>query len=510
MSKRLMLLLALVFVAGMTCAAFAETQSVKVSGDLEFMSVFRDTMDLKGRDNWYHGDDASLSYRTRDTGKNDNIFLTFARLRVDADLTDNVTATIRLLSEMMWGKEDSHDDDDVFGPSDRLRDSDNKVYLDLAYATLKEFLYSPLTLVVGRQELHYGNDMIIGDGRGPTNRLDDRGSVPCDLSKRKSFDAVRAILNYDPLVVDVVYSKIRSTLEYEEAGRNATYERVGNRRDDDIDLYGVNAKYDFGNRVPMLKNTIVEGYYWYRRTGPRAYYPTGAGTVPNDYKSDQLHTFGGRVSTEPIENLTFQAEGALQRGRYNSDYGTTAGKHVADYNAYAVETAVTYTWKKSKYTPSATVLFAQFSGENNNWDSAATHQYRGWDPMFENQTFGHIANALLPQTNVRLIGLTGSMKPKDDVTAKLEYYNYWFVNPWGPDTTLTDYYGNAIGTKNDRHAGHEIDLTLTYDYTEDVQFNLLGGIFIPGGQFSRETSPTNTGSNNHAASEVIGSMKVTF
>jgi hypothetical protein len=59
------------------------------------------------------------------------------------------------------------------------------------------------------------------------------------------------------------------------------------------------------------------------------------------------------------------------------------------------------------------------------------------------------------------------------------------------------------GIKGDnKNAGQELDLTLTYDYTEDVQFNLLSGMFVPGGAFIDQ--------NSHIATEVVGSMKVTF
>jgi hypothetical protein len=62
---------------------------------------------------------------------------------------------------------------------------------------------------------------------------------------------------------------------------------------------------------------------------------------------------------------------------------------------------------------------------------------------------------------------------------------------------------------NNKHLGQEIDAKLTYDYTEDVQFGLLAGVFLPGAAFvDREDRTTSTGKS--PASEVIGSMKVTF
>jgi len=472
------MILTLAFVVGVSFAAYAEVQNIKVSGDIEVMSVFRENFDLAGKDE----DDGSGNDRLSDLRqKNENIFLTFARIRTDADLTDNVSASIRLLSEFIWGREDSTNSNYV------TRDSDRGVYLDLAYITLKEFLYSPLTLVVGRQELHYGNDMIIGDSS--TNRIDWHGSIPSDLSKRKAFDAVRAILDYNPLTVDLVYSKIRSQAE---TNLDANSERVGDYRDDDTDLYGINAKYDFGR-----KNLIAEGYYWYRRIGPRAY---TIGTQA--YHADQLHTIGARVSAEPIENLTAQVEYAIQRGRYNGTASDTADRHVNKYFAYALETSLTYNWKKAKYTPSLTALFAQFSGESVTDNSDRTNRYRGWDPMYENQTFGRIANALMAQSNVRLVGLAGSFKPLDDVTVKGEAYNYWAVDAYDNGEVTTYWGATAQNHGDNRNLGEEVDITLTYDYTEDVQLNLMADTFIPGGAWGDRT--------NHTASEVLGSMKVTF
>ncbi|MCM8782415.1 MAG: hypothetical protein NC828_05130, partial [Candidatus Omnitrophica bacterium] len=290
MGKRI-IVLALVMLLGLSGLALAETQNIKVSGDLEMMSVFRDSFDLKGKNNPLHGASSGYYYMPYNVGRSDNIFLTIGRVRVDADLTDNVSATLRLIGEWIWGREDN---DNGYGVAPGFiilinnyeqRDSATGVDIDLAYVTLKEFLYSPLTLIIGRQELHYGNDMIIGDR--DTNMIDNRGKIPGDLSKRKAFDAVRAILDYNPLTVDIVYSKISSGLniigpDWFNYPYNWNLERVGDRKDNDIDLYGINARYDFGKW-----NTIGEMYYWYRRTGPRYFQDDPAGN-DQGYKSDQL------------------------------------------------------------------------------------------------------------------------------------------------------------------------------------------------------------------------------
>jgi hypothetical protein len=67
----------------------------------------------------------------------------------------------------------------------------------------------------------------------------------------------------------------------------------------------------------------------------------------------------------------------------------------------------------------------------------------------------------------------------------------------------------------ERHIGNEIDATLTYDYTEDVQFSLLGGVFVPTDAINdgyQVDTAIDGGRWPHKASaeELIGSMKVTF
>ncbi|MDD5166976.1 MAG: hypothetical protein PHQ57_06285, partial [Candidatus Omnitrophica bacterium] len=248
MSKRLILILALAFVVGVTCAAYAEVQNVKVSGDLTVMGVGRANLDLAK-------EPASGARITQAAGNNwadkSADVLSIARIRVDADLTDNVSTSIRLLSERPWnGEGGTHGGRNgniglnigtnagaTIGTGAWTNDSnrENKIDIDLAYVTMKEFLYSPLTLTVGRQLLRFGNGLIVGD---PDTNIYSVSTAlyEGDLSARKSFDAVRATLDYNPLVIDAVYAKV-------EEG-NATL-------NDDVTLLGLNAAYDMGRQTTL-------------------------------------------------------------------------------------------------------------------------------------------------------------------------------------------------------------------------------------------------------------------
>jgi len=467
MSRRL--IIALVAIAGVALLVgpvFAAVQNVKVSGDVEVMPLIRNSFDLQ---------------KATDTNSESGI-LSFLRLRVDADLTDNVSVTTRFLNERVWGLEDNAATPAI------TNQSNTDISLDLAYVTLKEFLYSPLTLTIGRQELHMGSEMIVGDP--DTNNAVSTASalsgVAADLSKRKSFDAFRATLDYSPLVVDAIYAKIRET------SSNSTANILTN--DDDTDLWGIDATYDLGDKY----SSMLEAYFYQKLTQKKAF---ASATISN--KTDTVDVLGGRITMKPAENVSASFEGAYQFGKRNPNTATLLKPQ--DRSAYALEGGVTLAMPKVRYTPTLTLLAAYFSGEPNNNNQGT---YKQWDPMYENQTYGNIANALLNQTNIKLVGLVGTAKLTDDIMAKVAFNSYWWAKRYNTriTNTITSVRGATLYINGKSFVGSEIDAMLTYDYTEDVQFGLTAGAFIPSSLFV-----SNVGTRaKHTASQLLASMLVKF
>lgn len=473
MPKRLAILFCAVFAFAAAVPAFAAVQNIKLSGDVVARYISRTDFDLE----------------KATTGADDEIsvFHSTARIRVDADLTDNVQATIRLINERNW---------------DRATASTTDIDLDLAYVTLKEFLYSPLTLAVGRQELHFGNDMIIGDGVGNPSAVDVSGavgtnqttnyteatgfgSVNGDLAYRKAFDAIRATLNYDPLVIDVVFAKLDAN--------NITTDGAN----DDMDLWGVNAAYNVGGNW----KTTAEGYIWSKIN------EAGAALTVVD-KTDRVHTIGARVSTNPTAKVNIQQELAYQFGK--KVVATGVGR---DRSAWAAQTmaSVTPGWKHS---PVFGMIYSYFSGDRNVSGTDPDKEYRGWDPMFENQTSGHIINALFASTNAHNINANVTLKPSflDDVTLRGDYVYQLMAKSLGIAATgvPNDYNSGSYFYKADAlTVGQEFDLNVLYDYTEDVQFGLLCGWFWPGAAINQTTSGGSV-QQNKTATEAIASLKVAF
>jgi len=530
MSKRLIIILALAFVVGISCAAYAEVQNVKVSGDITVMGVARNNFDL-ATSGTATSTATSTPYDSQVFGKERDL-LSITRIRVDADLTDNVSTTVRLLNERNWNGESEHSGQYDYNVVSSSFDSGGTgMELDLAYVTMKEFLYSPLTMKVGRQELRFGSGLVVGDP--DTNQYSwTTALAEGDLSARKSFDAVRATLDYNPLVVDAIFAKVVEGHV---------------QMNDDVTLAGVNAGYDMG------RNTMLEGYFFSKVKGseaPAVYNIDATNATSFDRNvagsnvttknvSDKVFTIGARAVNKSVKNLTVGVEGAYQFGTYNpkfdpnAAYLTPAGKilkaETSNRRAFALQADVAYDLKDiaqlTKYSPVISANYTYLSGADRN--KTGDGKYKGWDPMFEDQTIGHVMNAIFGNTNMSRGSFSAKGKLTDDIGLKLDYVLAYLARKI-PEGRLVSLSGLGVVTTSAANSsrtfrmggksylGQEIDATLTYDYTEDVQFALLGGVFLPSSNINDGYAINTSGGiatnerHNTPASELIGSMKVTF
>ncbi|MFH1310728.1 MAG: hypothetical protein ABIH85_08660, partial [Candidatus Omnitrophota bacterium] len=178
--KKLLLILALVIAVAFAGAAYAEVQNVKISGD---MSIYQTSA-------WY-----DTFYRTG-TGVNisdaDYFWMSTLGVNVDADLTENVGTHVRLVNMRPWDLDDADATAMVVGVAQ-------------AYVTLKEMLYEPLTVTIGRQPLYMGRGFVVG-----SNVIDPEGSVDIydQYSLQDAFDAVKLELNSEPWKMEAAYSLI--------------------------------------------------------------------------------------------------------------------------------------------------------------------------------------------------------------------------------------------------------------------------------------------------------------
>lgn len=394
--KRTLLLavLALVLVA---MPAFASVQNVKVSGDIDSTWVGRNQFDLGGG-----------IANTREQ----NFFLTQTKLRVDADLTDKVSATVELLNERAWGQSAATTTTTVGTGEDAVDitttgDNPNEVDINLAYVTIKEMLYSPLTVIVGRQAFKYGNGLVI-DSSGPNNTTTGMlNGIANDMSKKTGLDAIRAILDYDPLTIDLVYAKL------DAQGLTGA---VADQKDD-IDLMGVNAAWKLGDSY----DTTLEGYFWAKVDRSDL-----SGTAQP--KTDTIYVPGVRATANLLEGLMTSAEVALQRGTDSDADSETASKRQA--LAWQVIANYALPFEQTKdispvLTTAVTYVSGDKDGAYNQGPGALGAKNTAWDPLLESQGTGKIYNTLFNFSNAYIATVRGTITPIQDVTAAIEWNGLW-------------------------------------------------------------------------------------
>ena len=440
MSKRLMILvLAAVVVCFMT-AAYAEVQNVKVGGDLTIVGVSRNNVNQK-RDSGSGGLSA--------TGA-----ASIARIKVDANLTDNVDVTFRLLNERAWGTLDG-----TGAPYNTAID------VDLAYITLKDFLKDqigvPLTVKLGRQELKLGDGLLIGDP--DTNQYTSSGNFAGtalgDLDVKKAFDSAVVIADLNPLTV------IGAMVKGKEGS-------ITNGQDD-LNVFVLNGAYKMD-----VMNTVLELTYLLEPRNKIVYTTAG-----------DISVYDGRVTITPIEDLNLAAEYAYQTYK-DTAVRTDAGGKKKTISDTAFRLVANYTFAKVAMTPAFGLDYTRLS--------------KTWLPLFEDITPADIMNLIFANTNAQVVGATVSAKPVKDVMLKLRYATAHAFAPLGSGTGsyTSAGTGQVYTTTLNKQMGQEVDFGVAYDYTDDVQFGLNLGYFLPGKAFDN--------ASRGKESQVIGSMKVSF
>jgi len=481
MTKKL--LLALLVVAVMAMPAFAAVQNVKVSGNVDSTYIYRNNFDLGTGTN-------SLLTTNQKADRVQNFFITQTRVRVDADLSDNVSTVVSLLNERSWGVE-----------NDPTTDS-NDVDLDLAYVTLREMLYSPLTVHVGRQPFKYGNSLIV-DSTGPNNStVGPLALVAADLNKRSGQDAIRLVLDYKPLTIDMLYWKVDSNTV---AGVLDTHILR-----DEVDLYGINGNYELGDSW----NTVAEAYFFVKNDQSTRDSVAGA-------KDDRIYVPGLRASTNPVKGLNVQGEMAWQRGTKVSTTASAAPDN-EQREAFAAQVIANYDFqveKLAKYKPTAMFAYTYASGDkngntlNDKYLPNSAEKYTAWDPMFESQAGGKIYNALFDLSNCHIYTVSGGFNLIEDLKLSATWTGLWtakhdqIAGNGASSTTVfnmrqPDQAQIQPWVTNKGAIGQEIDADLTYNYTEDVSLGASLGMFLPGDFFVSR--------NDSTATQALVSLNVAF
>lgn len=470
---------------GITVPGFAEVQNVRVGGDITVRGFYRSVLDLhdEGTVTDTSGQDDDGDGAGDGLEREDNFFMSTVGINLGADLTENVSAFIRIANERNW---------DIGGDAATGSD-DGDFDLSQAYITLKELFYSPVTLKVGTQPIVWGRGFVLGSSLLPGTVLggnDRNASIAAnEFTDFTAFDAVRATLDFAdmagmglPLTADYVYIKVNENSPILA---------------DDLNIQGIN----FGTKLDAA-NSEFETYFLNKRD---------KNVTALGGRDGSVNTLGIRGSAQPGEGTYVYGELAYQFGKRVTDLHSVLASGDS-HQAWGLDLGGDYTLSDVMMTPKFGAEWIYFSG--NDVDGAVA----GWDPLVrgyfttairEFQTGSAVpgfypvdqtcfaggaaaSSCTSAVTNQHQFSLYGSLKPMEDLTVNQRLS--WFI--------LDDGAIPVAGAKRESYAGTEWDTVLTYDYTEDVQLGLIYALFAPGSAYRAP--------NDATAQELITSVSLKF
>ncbi|MBI5091595.1 MAG: alginate export family protein [Candidatus Hydrogenedentes bacterium] len=430
------------------------------------------------------------------------------RLNVRAEFTNNVSAFIELDSYGVWGTD--FRSNYITGFDFRNVPSGNDVDLYQAYIEANEMFGYPVRARIGRQELAFGNEWLVGSG-----------GANAGLSKQ-SFDAIRLTYATDQFSVDAWWSKLAEVSPLEQDG--------------DTDFYGVYGSYK------GIENITLDAYWLLVRDAASlndtnfAWFPEWVEDIAgiDNYDVTNLHTIGLR-GAGTYGAFDFNAEAAYQFGDAGQ-YGILAkpftyGDDGASFDGnWGFNGEVGYTFDMS-YSPRVYLGLAYLGGEDNrsisfwSWldpfdrpqaSVSFNRLFSSWEysKFLENTD---LSNALIFRGGVKVKPteatealLAVSYFQTDAQFAAPRHFNVGrFRVPIAPALSFWD-------SSNSSDLGIEVELIGTYHYSEDLSFqagwaHLFVGDGLSDGNYNVFNGTSfNGGSGNDDADYLFFETSVTF
>lgn len=420
------------------------------------------------------------------------------RLHVKADFTDEVSALIEVDSYDVWG-EDFRSQNYITGADGRSNSVDD-IEIFQAYVQADQVYGQPLRLRVGRQELAFGSQFLVG---------------PRDFAffyTGLSFDAVRLTYTQDTYSIDAWASKLA--------------ESMGDFGEGDIDFYGVYAS------CKAIEGVVFDAYWMLLRDDRPIPADTNGPALTewfedvwgvDDYDTTMLHTVGLRAAGK-YNAFDFDAEAAYQFGQADVIGSTFKqglyGDDSADFSNWAFKLDAGYAFDV-KHKPHVFAGFRYYGGEDNRdisfWEWLNPFDKPEASISFNRLFSNEIASGFMDLNNdfsnawlVRA-GVEGAITEKLLARFCATYYQTLGefdvpvlpVFPWWTDS-------------NSKDLGIETYLFLEYHYTEDLIFefgwsHLFVGDGLEEGSFVRWNGLLfNGGTDDDGADYIYAGCKLFF
>lgn len=359
------------------------------------------------------------------------------RLTSNAELTDGVFVVMTGEITGLWGTQEE-------GLSSGSTEGDADI--PEGYVHFQDIKTSDWSVKIGRQHMNFGRGFLISDNE-----------------KELSYDALLIAGEFPTWTLSLAAAKLQEAQTLSDI-REARIEF----EDVDWSLYLLDFEWRDENILPVGLGAYVI------------------------YVNDE-----GASDREP---LVFGAR-ADYTGRIWGLWGEVAYEagNMADQDlrAIAVDVGGSVTFDTS-WSPKLEAAYTFASGDSD----PLSGDNGNFNPLGQYRYYGH---ALSPKmSNIHIFNASASVQPNDYWNLAIDYYHYMqdekVAGPVG-NTLLTDPGIMRRTTGLDDHIGDEVDISVTYKYTDDVKAQLLLAYFMPGDAY---------GADDDDALEIRGEILVSF
>jgi hypothetical protein len=345
--------------------------------------------------------------------------------------------------------------------------SDGPFDLHQGYARLGGTSTLPLSLTVGRQELIYGDERLVG-----AFDWDNIGRV---------FDAAKVRYAASNFWVDAFTGRvvISDDNRFDEQNPNDWFSGI------------------YASTTALVPKTELQAYFLADNANSASAAAVGSATKGNSPRD--IYTIGTRFQTLPgqLKGWDLNGEFAGQFGDFKypaNTPGVVNGKRL-DQLAYATHIEGGYTFAKTDFKPRLALGFDYASGDDNPKDN--THNT--FVNLYPTNHKFYGAMDMLSWQNLIDPYFKATITPLKNVSLALTYNAFWLA-------TTSDFFyqanqaartsgGYGLNPQNGSFLGHELDLVATYKPTPFLQLQAGYGHFFTS-DYIDQTFQTHGGSHD--------------
>jgi len=353
-------------------------------------------------------------------------------------------------------------------------ESDGPMDLHQAYVTLGDHKKFPVSLKVGRQELSYGDERIVG-----AFDWNNIGRV---------FDAAKVRWQNPWFGADFF------------TGRVVIPDDNNFNKPNDYDWFS-----GFYATSKLIPRQTTELYFLSRNTSSGSPTVNGAGlpALLNGPSSRDIYTLGLRMKSNPGDwnGWDYTVELAGQLGHFN-DPALPLAQQSLEHEAFAASVAGGYTWTQSALLPRVGLEYCYASGDSNPTDG----KHETFENLFPtNHKFYGFMDFVSLQ-NIHDVRLTSSIKPLPRLTLTADYHAFWLTDTRDNFYTVagarrggigaTPGTGYGINPNYSGYVGSEVDFTATFAIKSYATAQVGYGHFFVGDYIEQSLSAPTFGSTD--------------